>query len=188
MKRIATDKTNNRNQEGDMMKSRSTRYSLVALLIGFISLAAVQTKAQNNSQHIELLSYSFGVTPGQTARISLNLPRLANPSLPTDPVSARLQILGTEGEVLAQLGEIKVAPAQTRFWDVPCELLPASKERTGRHQVQVRLTVVTPTADFDPQLLLPAVEIINSLTGETVHMAGKTFLIFVSGPNGTSQN
>jgi hypothetical protein len=35
---------------------------------------------------------------------------------------------------------------------------------------------------------MPTIEVIDTLTGGTVYEMGKTFLIFVSGPNGTSRS
>jgi hypothetical protein len=168
------------------MKHNVIRYSMIVLLIGLVALAAGQAKAQGEQKHIELLSYSLGFAPGETARISVTLRRLANPELPEAPVSARIQLLDTEGRVIAQSDEISVEPGQIRFWDAPRNLIPAAGEpRTGRLQVRARMVVTTSSTDFDPESLMPTIEIIDGLTGKTLHEAGKTFLIFVSGPSGT---
>src|ERR1041385_6118881 len=102
---------------------RQIIFSFVTLML--IGLSS-QAKAQNETKHIELLSYSFGIIQGQTARISITLRRLANPRLADEPISARFQLLDTEGEVIAESAEIRVRPGQTRFWDQPRSVLPAS--------------------------------------------------------------
>ncbi|HEX5085415.1 MAG TPA: hypothetical protein VFY40_25540, partial [Blastocatellia bacterium] len=63
------------------MKHNVIRHSMIILLIGSVALAAGRANAQSSEKHIELLSYSLGVAPGETARISLTLRRLANPQL-----------------------------------------------------------------------------------------------------------
>src|SRR5689334_18585157 len=97
-----------------IMKRQIIRAGLIVLLVALIGLTADRANAQS-SEHIQLLSYSFGVIQGQTARISITLQRLANPQLPGDPVSARIQLLNTEGEVIAQSAELRIARGQTRF-------------------------------------------------------------------------
>lgn len=159
-------------------------YSLILVLGGSdCGRANAQT-----GQEIELLSYSFGVVQGQTARITIILPRLANPQLQEEPVSARVQLLDMEGEVIAQSGLIKVLPGQTRYWDQPRSGLAASRDPGGRLQLRARMLVTTLSADLDPSSVMPSIEVIDTLTGGTVYEQGKRFLIFVSGPNGTSQN
>jgi hypothetical protein len=153
--------------------------SLIGLLFGF---AASLAKAEGMPQHIELLSYSFGVTQGQTARISIILQRLANPRPPDQPVSAVVQLLDIEGEVITESGELKVLPGQTKYWDVPRDLLPTSGEPGGRVQLRVRIRVTTLSADLERLGLMPTIEVIDTITGETRSEAGKRFLIFVSGP------
>jgi hypothetical protein len=163
------------------MKHNFIRYSMIILLIGLVALASGRANAQGDQKQIELLSYSWGFTHGETARISLTLQRLANPQLPT--VSAHIQLLDTEGRVVAQSDEIKVAPGQIRFWDAPRDLIPVSGEPgTGRLQARTRIVVTTSATDFDPESLMPTIEIIDGITGRTLHNAGKTFLIFVSTP------
>jgi hypothetical protein len=41
------------------------------------------------------------------------------------------------------------------------------------------MVVTTSATDFDPESLMPTIEIIDSNTGRTLHNAGKRFLIFV---------
>jgi len=171
------------------MKHNLIRYSMIVLLIGLFVVAAVPANAQGEQTDrrvCEVLSFSYGFVRGETARISVTLPRLANPRSPDAPVSMRIQLLDTEGEVIAQSNEIRLAPGQIRFWDAPRELITVSGEPgTGRLQVRTRI-VVTASPDFDPERLLPTIEVIDTITGRTNNSAGKTFLIFVSGPNGRS--
>jgi hypothetical protein len=164
------------------MKHNVIRYSMIVLLIGLVTLAAGRANAQADQKYIELLSYSLGFAPGETARISVTLRRLANPE--QSPINARIQLLDTEGRVIAQSDEIKVEPGQIRFWDAPRNQIPVSGEpRTGRLQVRARMVVTTSATDFDPESLMPAIEIIDDITGRTLHNAGKRFLIFTCDPN-----
>jgi hypothetical protein len=167
--------------KGAIMKRHIIRCSLIILLVGLVVLTPGRVNAQSN-QHIELLSYSFGMIQGQTARISITLPRLAKPQLPGEPISARIQLLDTEGEVIAQSSEIKVAEGQTRFWDVPHSQLPASREPGERNQLRARILVTTLSADRERPSVMPQIEVIDDITGGTVLHAGKRFLIFVTGP------
>ncbi|HEX5736660.1 MAG TPA: hypothetical protein VF131_27765 [Blastocatellia bacterium] len=170
--------------KGIITNRQIIRCSLVVLLIG---LAAGRANAQEN-RHIELLSYSFGVIQGQKARITIILPRLANPHPPQNPVNAHIQLLDTEGDVIAQSGELRLLLGQTRSWDQPRALLPASGEPGERIQLRVRVLVTTLSGDVGRPSLMPAIEVIDTLTGETVYHMGKRFIIFVSGPNGTRPN
>jgi hypothetical protein len=166
------------------MKHNVIRHIMIILLIGLVALVAVRANAQGGPKYIELLSYSWGFTRGETARISVTLPRLANPQLPEAPVSARIQLLDTEGGVIAQSDEIRVAPGQTRFWDATRNLIPAAGEPgTGRLQLRTRMVVTASTTDFDAESLMPTIEIIDGITGRTLHNAGKRFLIFVCDVN-----
>ena len=168
-------------------KSIIIRYSQLVLLGALVVLTAGRTNAQSEQpKQIELLNHSLRIIQGQTARISLILPRLANPHLPNDSISARIQVLGTEGEVLVQSSELNITPGQTRCWDVPRCLLPASRDVGGRRQVRVRLLVTTLSADLDLPSVIPTIEVIDEITGGTMLQMGKTFLIFVSSPNRTN--
>jgi hypothetical protein len=157
---------------------------VVLMLIGLSS----QARAQNNTQHIELLSYSFGIIQGQTGRITLTLRRLANPRLADEPIIVRFQLLDTEGEVIAQSSEIRIRPGQTRSWDQPRAALPESTEAGGRLQVRASVLVTTQSSAVERSSLMPTIEVIDSITGGTVYQMGKRFLIFVPGPNGTPRN
>ena len=161
------------------MKNTIIRYSQIALLIGLVALAADRANAQTDQRHIEVVSYSFGFVPGEAARISVTLRRLANPELP--PINARIQLLDTESRVIAQSDEIVVEPGRIRFWDAHRDLIPVPGESgTGRLQVRARMLVTTTATDFDLDSLTPTIEVIDSITGRTLYSAGKTFLIFVS--------
>jgi hypothetical protein len=169
------------------MKHNVIRYSMIVLLIGLAALTAGRANAQTNQKYIELLSYSLGFAPGETARISVTLRRLANPELP--PINARIQLLDTEGRVIARSDEIKVEPGQIRFWDAPRNQIPLSGEpRTGRLQVRTRIVVTTLSTDFDPESVMPEIEIIDGATGRTLHNAGKRFLIFTCDVNTCGSN
>jgi hypothetical protein len=162
------------------MKNSGFRCSMMILLIGLLTLASGRASAQESSKHIELLSYSWGLIPGETARISVTLRRLANPQLPEAPVSARIQLLDTEGGVIAQSDEMRLGPDQIRFWDASRNLIPAAGEPgTGRLQLRTRILITTSSADFDPESLMPVIEVIDGITGKTLHNTDKTFLIFV---------
>jgi hypothetical protein len=164
------------------MKRNVIRYCMIVLLIGLGVLAAGRAYAQEQGQWIEVLSYSWGFVRGETARISVTLRRLANPEQP--PVSARIQLLDTEGGVISQSGEIRVEPGQIRFWDAPRDLIPVSGEPgTGRLQVRTRVVVTPSATDFDPESLLPTIEIIDGNTGRTLHKNDGTFKIFTCNPN-----
>jgi hypothetical protein len=159
------------------MKHNVMRYSMIVLLIGLVALAAGRVNAQTGQKYIELLSYSWGFTRGETARISVTLRRLANPQQP--PVNARIQLLDTEGRVISQSDEIRVGPGQIRFWDAPRDLIPVSGEPgTGRLQLRTRMLVTTSSMDFDQESLMPTIEIIDGNTGRTLHKNDGTFKIF----------
>ena len=163
------------------MKHSVIRYSMIVLLIGLVALTAGRAYAQEQGRWIEVLSDSWGFARGETTRISVTLRRLANPQQPT--VSARIQLLDTEGRVISQSDVIRVEPGHIRFWDAPRDLIPVSGEpRTGRLQVRTRIVVTTSATDFDLESLMPTIEVIDNITGRTLHSAGKTFLIFVPTP------
>jgi hypothetical protein len=162
----------------ESMKHNVIRYSMIVLLIGLVALAAGRAYAQERGQWIEVLSYSWGFTQGETARISVTLRRLANPQQPA--VNARIQLLDTEGRVILQSDEIRVEPGQIRFWDAPRNLIPAAGEPgTGRLQLRTRMLVTTSSNDLAPETLMPTIEIIDGATGRTLHKNDGTFKIFV---------
>lgn len=150
------------------MKNNVIRYSMIILLIGLCASAAGRANAQNRHRNaIHLESLSWGLSSGQTARVSGVNVVFADGSVRT--VRARIQLLDTEGEVIAQSDEIRVAPGKIRSWDVPREVLPPG-EPNGRIQVRVRILVTTTSFDVDRSRppLAAALEIIDSGTGRTV--------------------
>ncbi|MCM3900161.1 MAG: hypothetical protein ND866_00490, partial [Pyrinomonadaceae bacterium] len=87
------------------MKHYVIRYSMIVSLIALVGLAAGRANAQHRNEII-IESLSWGITSGQTARISvLNAVPLDGSTLLNDPVIARIQLLDTEGEVIAQSDE-----------------------------------------------------------------------------------
>ena len=150
------------------MKINVIRYSMIVLLIGLVALAAGRANAQDrhrNEIHVE--SYSWGISSGQMARVSVVNFAFADGSVRF--VKARIQLLDMEGEVIAESDEIEVAPGQTRFWDAPRELLPPG-ESNGRIQVRARILVTTESFDLDRNRppLAATVELIDTATGRTV--------------------
>ena len=165
------------------MKHNSIRYSVIVMLIGFGTLAAGRAHAQENERRIELLSFPYGITSGQTVRTSLAYDPVF---LGGVTVAARIQLLDMEGEVIAQSDEMRVQPGKIRFWDVRREVLPAG-EPTGRLQVRTRILVTTSSRDAScsrPRLVTTT-ELINPSTGETtgVVFIGEAMLITVPPPN-----
>ena len=163
------------------MKLRTMTRNLIlcGVVVALIVLPVGRARAQNGGA-IELQSYSFGMIQGQKARITVVLRRLANPHLPADPVNVRIQLLDVEGEVIAQSDELRVLPGQTKSWDQPRALLPTTGEPGGRIQLRARM-LTTHSVDLDG--IIPTIEVIDTITGGTVYHAGKTFLIFASGPS-----
>jgi prepilin-type processing-associated H-X9-DG protein len=152
------------------MKINVIRYSMIVLLIGLAVLASGRANAQRRNEII-IESYSWGLSSGQAARVSVvNFVFLDGSVRSIDPAIARIQLLDTEGEVIAQSDEIRVSPGQTRFWDVPRELLPAAGDPTGRIQLRTRILVTTTSIDVDRNRppLSPSVELIDPGTGRTV--------------------
>ena len=125
------------------MKHNVIRYGMIVLLIGLVALAAGRANAQAGHQsEIIVESFSWGLSSGQTARISVAAQfLLGDGSVRTiDPAIARIQLLDTEGEVVAQSDEIRVEPGKTRFWDAPYEQIGGVREPTGRLQLRSRIT------------------------------------------------
>ena len=168
------------------MKHNVIRYSMIVLLIGLVGLTAGRADAQEQDRHIELLSRSWGIARGQTARASVVNAGLADGSVRF--LNASIQLLDTEGEVVAQSGEIRVEPGQTRFWDAPYEQIGGEREpTTGRLQLRARILFEKRSFDrnrpplvtleiFDPStgvttLYNPfiTVDYIDSTTGATVN-------------------
>ncbi|MCM3903656.1 MAG: hypothetical protein ND866_18300 [Pyrinomonadaceae bacterium] len=152
------------------MKHNVIRYSMIVLLIGLGALAAGRANAQDRHRNeIHLESLSWGLSSGQTARVSVvNFAFLDGSVRTNHPVIARIQILDTEGEVIAQSDEIRVAPGQIRFWDVPRELLPAG-DPNGRKQVRAVIQVMTEQSHVNRHRprLAATVEVFDPGTGRT---------------------
>ncbi|HEY8458770.1 MAG TPA: hypothetical protein VIM99_00225 [Blastocatellia bacterium] len=146
------------------MRHNVIRYSVIVMLIGLVALAAGRANAQSRD-YIQLDSFSWGMCGGQFARISVAY--LGDGSVRT--VSASIQILDEESNVIAQSDEIRIEPGKIRYWDFPRETLPGG-EPTGRIQARSRILVRTSSFDVnsDPPPLAPVVELIDSSTGRTV--------------------
>ena len=149
------------------MTDRVIRYGMIVLLIGLVAPAAGRANAQSgHDREIILESFSWGLSSGQTTRISVvHLP--GDGSVRTnDPAIARIQLLDTEGQVVAQSDDISVEPGKTRFMDAPYEQIGGVREPTGR--LQLRARIVLDRRSFDrhrPPLV--TLEIFDSSTGAT---------------------
>jgi hypothetical protein len=148
------------------MKINVIRFSMIVLLIGLAVLASGRANAQRRNEII-IESLSWGMSSGLTTRVSVVNVGFGDGSVRS--VKTSIQLLDTEGEVIAQSDEITVAPGKIRFWDVPRDLLPAG-ESTGRLQVRARILVTTDSFDVDRNRppLAPTVELIDPSTGRTV--------------------
>lgn len=158
------------------MKHNVNRYSIIALLIGLVALTAGRANAQDSFRNeIIIESFSWGMSTGQTSRVSGANMAMADGSVRF--LSASIQLLDKEGNVIAQSDEIRIEPNKIGYWDAPREMLPAG-ELTGRTQVRARiLAVFVTTAPFDinrDQLPLAlSLEIIDSSTGRTVSITNE---------------
>jgi hypothetical protein len=161
------------------MKHNFIRYSIygmIVLLIGVGALAASRANAQLSRENtIEVLSYSFGISPGQTARISVvNFGDRATTA--NNPVTANIQLLDTEGKVIVQSGEIEVAPGHTNVFNPSFQ---------GGVYIQVRARVFVKFVTekpFDINRDRPpfaaTVEVVDSSTGKTTMIS--TEWVFVA--------
>jgi hypothetical protein len=148
------------------MRGSAIHCSVALLAAAFVGLASAEANAQGDQEHrqTELVSPSWGIAPGETVSISVVV--YANRTVATnDPVIARIQLLDTEGQVIAESDEIQVEPGKIRSWDVPRERLPAG-EPTGRIQVRARILVTTQALSRPPSLAATA-ELFDSATGRT---------------------
>lgn len=166
------------------MKHHVIRYSMIVLLFGMVGLAADRANAHHREVIIE--SWSWGIARGQTARVSVVNSALADGSVRF--LKGSVQLLDTEGEVVAQSDEIRVGPGQTRFWDAPYEQIMGAREPTARLQLRARILFEHTSFDrnrpplvtleiFDPStgvttLYNPfiTVDYIDSTTGATVNL------------------
>lgn len=150
------------------MRINVIRYSVIVMLIGLAVLASGRATAQDRHRNeIIIESYSFGISSALTTRVSVVNVGFGDGSVRS--VKTSIQLMDTEGKVIAQSDEITVAPGKIRFWDVPRDLLPAG-EPTGRLQVRARILVTTDSFDVDRNRppLAPTVELIDPGTGRTV--------------------
>jgi hypothetical protein len=146
------------------MKHKVNRCGMFILVLGLLILAAGGANAQDRHRNeIIIESFSWGISSGQTARVSVVNSGLGDGSVRT--VRARIQLLDTEGEVIAESAQMEVAPGKIRFWDVPREQLPVG-EPTGRIQVRVRMLITTESFDrnYNPYV---TVDVFESVTGAT---------------------
>jgi hypothetical protein len=152
--------------KGVTMKHTFIRYILIVLLVGLGTLADDRAYAQETVRHLELQSFSWGLARGQTAHINVMMGdgsvRFVKPAI------TRVQLLDTEGAVMAQSDEIRVSPGEIRFWDVPRESLSAVGEPgTARLQLRARIFVTLETSELNDEAVPLAftLELVDSETG-----------------------
>jgi len=104
------------------MRHVSIRDGMIVLLTGLGALLAGHASAQETPNGLEILSVSWGIAPGQTAHHGVLNVGLGDGSVrgvrADDPVIVRIQLLDTEGDVIAQSDEITVAPGHIGVWEV----------------------------------------------------------------------
>lgn len=147
------------------MKHNMIRYSMLVLLIGSVALG-VGRADERHKEWIQIESFSWGIAPGQTARVSVQFTFVDGSVRTVRPPVAHIQLLDTEGEVVAQSDEIRVEPGQTRFWDAPHEQIAGAREPTGRLQLQARILFEKRSFDRE-RPPLATLEIFDSGTGVT---------------------
>jgi hypothetical protein len=148
---------------------RYSIYSMAALLIGLVALAASRANAQRSRvNEIDVLSYSWGISPGQQARI--NLVNFGN-----EPIMANIQLLDKEGIAFAQSGEIQVAPAHTHVFNYAGFLGGVT---VARAKISVKFLTDKP---FDPNRdrapFAATVEIVDSATGRTTMISTEWVIV-----------
>jgi hypothetical protein len=153
------------------MKLNRIRYGMIVLLIGSVALTAGRANAQRrHDTEIQIDSYSWGISPGEVARIAvtnqMNQITSFQDASGIYTVNARIQLLDTEGEVVAQSDEISVEPNKIRFWDVSYEQISGVREPNGRLQLRARILFESRSFDRDQPPLL-SLEIFDSSTGAT---------------------
>src|SRR5262245_17896931 len=106
-----------------MMERYTIHCSLILLAVGFVGLASARanTPADQQDKQIELLSSPFGIASGQAVCISVVVYSSRQVSA-NERISAHIQLLDTEGELIAQSGEISIEPGKMGSWNVPREL------------------------------------------------------------------
>jgi hypothetical protein len=133
------------------------------------ALTSGQAYAQEQNNPIQIQSLSWGIAPGQIARISVvNFP-FADGSVRS--VTARIQLLDMEGDVIAQSDAIRVEPGKIRYWDAPYEQIGGGREPgTGRLQLRARILFEERSFDRDRPLYNPfiTVDVVDSRTGRAL--------------------
>ena len=145
-------------------------YRAIVLLIILVAMTAGSVNAgQRHNEWIIIDSFSFGISTEQTARISVLNCMLADGSTrATANIIALVQLLDTEGAIIAQSSEISIEPGKIRFWDVPRESLPLTGDPGERIQVRPRIRVTTLSMDVERPQIMPSIELIDSGSGRTV--------------------
>jgi hypothetical protein len=142
------------------MKHNVIRYSIygmIALLIGLGALAATRANAQRrNVNEIDVLSYSWGVSPGQ-------MPRISVVNIGGEPITANIQLLNSVGNVITQSGVMEVAPEHTNVFQ-PGFLGGVT---VARARISVKF-VTTQSFDIDRARapFMATVELVDSATGK----------------------
>jgi hypothetical protein len=137
---------------------RYSIYSMIVLMIGLVVLAASRANAQRRHvNEIDVLSYSWGISSGQQARINLV-------NFGDEPIIANIQLLDKEGRAFAQSGEIQVAPAHTHVFNYDGFIGGVT---VARAKISVKFLTDKP---FDPNRdrapFAATVEIVDSATGK----------------------
>lgn len=151
------------------MRINIIRYGMIVLLIALVAPTAGRADADHKQEkEVVIEGYPFGISSGQAARVSMAGTNVVFADGSVRFIKVSVSLLDMEGRVIAQSGEISVAPGQIRFWDVPREQLPLG-EPSGRIQVRARMLITTHSFDVNrPRLqLVPTVEVIDASTGRT---------------------
>ena len=150
------------------MKHDLIRYGKIVLMISLVTLSAGRANAQERHRNeIHLESLSWGMSSGQTVRVNVVNFVFSDGSVrASDPVIARIQLLDTEGEVVAQSQQITVASGKTRFWDAPYEQIGGVRGPNGRLQLRARILVEEGSLDRN-RPPLASLEIFDYSTGAT---------------------
>jgi hypothetical protein len=133
-------------------------YSLIVLLVGLSVLAASRANAQRRHvNEIDVLSYSWGISPGQ-------MPRISVVNIGDEPITANIQLLNSVGNVITQSGEIQVAPEHTNVFQ-PGFLGGVT---VARARISVKF-VTTHSFDVDRARapFMATVELVDSATGKS---------------------
>ena len=146
----------------------SARHRLaIVVVLGLSALLLGQANAQQSTA-TELLSSPFGITFGQVARITVA--HVGDPGSRSgaadEEITVHIQLLDTEGAVIAQSDPIRVNPGEMRFWDVPREVLPAG-ESNGRTQIRARGVMPGRLATTRESPVQASLEVVDAGTGAT---------------------